>query len=103
MFRGIIVYQFKSFEYVDEVNIWFAVIYKAEFFQKITSKGKTKTGNLFADFLRNIGITRTNLFSALIPVVSAVAAAILGADIMTNLRYCGIAIVILGVIIAQRD
>lgn len=58
---------------------------------------------LWIGILRNIGVTRTNIFSALIPVVSAVAAAILGADIMTNLRYCGIAIVILGVIIAQRD
>lgn len=58
---------------------------------------------LWISILRNIGVTRTNIFSALIPVVSAVAAAILGADTMTTLRYGGIAVVIVGVIIAQRD
>lgn len=51
----------------------------------------------------NLGITRTNIFSALIPAISAMGAFALGQEQLSGLRIAGIAIVIAGVILAQRE
>ena len=48
-------------------------------------------------------MTRTNIFSALIPAVSAVGAAMLGQEEITLMSVIGIAVVTAGVIIAQRQ
>lgn len=53
--------------------------------------------------IRNLGIAKANIFSALIPAVSAVGAAMMGQESITVLAVAGIAIVIAGVIIAQRS
>ncbi len=50
-----------------------------------------------------LGITRTNIFSALIPAVSAVGAYILGQEGLSCMKMTGIAIVIAGVILAQKE
>ncbi len=50
-----------------------------------------------------LGIARANIFSALIPSVSAVGAFALGQESMPLIRIIGIAVVIAGVIIAQRE
>ncbi len=50
-----------------------------------------------------LGITRTNIFSALIPAVSAVGAYILGQEGLSYMKMAGIAIVIAGVILAQKE
>jgi drug/metabolite transporter (DMT)-like permease len=52
--------------------------------------------------IRGLGITRANIFSALIPAVSALGAAMLGQETITVVTIGGIAIVITGVILAQR-
>ena len=54
-------------------------------------------------FIKNLGMTRTNIFSALIPAVSAVGAAMLGQEEITLMSAIGIAVVTAGVIIAQRQ
>ncbi len=51
----------------------------------------------------NLGITRTNIFSALIPAISAIGAFALGQENLSGLRIAGIAIVIAGVILAQKE
>ena len=53
--------------------------------------------------IKNLGMTRTNIFSALIPAVSAVGAAMLGQEEITLISVIGIAVVTAGVIIAQRQ
>ncbi len=50
-----------------------------------------------------LGITRTNIFSALIPSISALGAFALGQEDLTITRITGICVVIAGVIIAQMD
>ena len=50
-----------------------------------------------------LGITRTNIFSALIPAVSAVGAFMLGQEELTIIKVAGVAIVIIGVIMAQKE
>lgn len=53
--------------------------------------------------IKDLGMTRTNIFSALIPAVSAVGAAMLGQEEITLISAIGIAVVTAGVIIAQRQ
>lgn len=57
---------------------------------------------LWVTAIRELGITRANIFSALIPAVSALGAALMGQEDITVLTCAGIAIVITGVILAQQ-
>lgn len=52
--------------------------------------------------IKELGMTKTNIFSALIPAVSAVGAAMLGQEQITLLSAAGIVVVTAGVIIAQK-
>ena len=52
--------------------------------------------------IKELGMTKTNIFSALIPAVSAVGAAMLGQEQITLLSAAGILVVTAGVIIAQK-
>jgi len=52
--------------------------------------------------LKHIGITRACIFSATIPIVSAVASYFMGIETFSWVELLGIAIVISGVILAQR-
>lgn len=58
---------------------------------------------LWISVIRRIGITRTNTFSALVPAISAIGASLMGDEILSPIRIAGIAIVIIGVIMVQRD
>lgn len=58
---------------------------------------------LWISSIGKLGITRTNIFSALIPAVSAVGAFALGQEELSGIRIAGIAIVIAGVILAQKE
>ena len=53
--------------------------------------------------IKNLGMMKANIFSALIPAVSAVGAAMLGQETITMITGIGIAVVIGGVIIAQKN
>ena len=53
--------------------------------------------------IKRLGMARPSLFSALIPAVSAVGAAMLGQETVTVMTFAGIGVVIAGVIIAQRN
>ena len=52
--------------------------------------------------IKDLGMTKTNIFSALIPAVSAVGAAMLGQEQITLMSVVGITVVTAGVIIAQK-
>jgi drug/metabolite transporter (DMT)-like permease len=52
--------------------------------------------------IRDLGMTKTNIFSALIPAVSALGAAMLGQEQITLMSVVGITVVTTGVIIAQK-
>lgn len=58
---------------------------------------------LWIGVIKKIGITRTNTFAALIPAISALGATLLGEESLSTVKIAGIAIVIAGVIIVQRD
>lgn len=58
---------------------------------------------LWVYVIGKLGITRTNIFSALIPAVSAVGAFMLGQESLSVIKIAGIAIVIAGVILAQKE
>ena len=53
--------------------------------------------------IARLGMMKANIFSALIPAVSAVGAAALGQEQITLISITGIAVVIAGVIIAQKN
>ena len=53
--------------------------------------------------IAKLGMMKANIFSALIPAVSAVGAAALGQEEITVITISGIAVVIAGVIIAQKN
>lgn len=57
----------------------------------------------WANAIKNLGMTKANIFSALIPAVSAIGAALLGQESITVLTITGIAVVTAGVIIAQKS
>lgn len=52
--------------------------------------------------IKDLGMTKTNIFSALIPAVSALGAAMLGQEQITLMSVVGITVVTAGVIIAQK-
>ena len=58
--------------------------------------------NCYVYAMKHIGITRACIFAATIPIVSAVASYFMGIDIFSPLQILGIAIVIAGVILAQK-
>ncbi|GAB1472563.1 DMT family transporter [Bacteroidota bacterium] len=58
---------------------------------------------LFITAIKELGIARTNIFTALVPVVSAFGAYMLGHDTLNIRKVTGIIIVVAGVIVAQRQ
>ena len=58
---------------------------------------------LFINSIKVLGIARTNIFTSLVPVVSAFGAYVIGQEDLNIRKIAGILIVILGVIIAQRE
>ena len=58
---------------------------------------------LWVYVIGKLGITRTNIFSALIPSVSAIGAFLLGQESLSPIKIAGIGIVIAGVILAQKE
>ena len=53
--------------------------------------------------IANLGMMKANVFSALIPAVSALGAAAMGQENITVMSLIGISVVIAGVIIAQKN
>lgn len=58
---------------------------------------------LFINSIKKLGIARTNIFTSLVPAISAFGAYMAGQEGLGNYKIAGIAIVVSGVIIAQRE
>ncbi len=58
---------------------------------------------LFINSIKALGVARANIFTSLVPVVSAFGAYILGHEMMSATKITGIFVVVTGVIIAQRQ
>ena len=58
---------------------------------------------LFINSIKVLGIARTNIFTSLVPAVSAFGAFLTGQEGLGIFKIAGIAIVVSGVIIAQRE
>ncbi|MDR0668433.1 MAG: DMT family transporter [Prevotellaceae bacterium] len=56
---------------------------------------------LFVTAIKHIGITQANMFSALIPVITTVAAFLMGRETMSLQQIIGVGVVIGGVILSQ--
>ncbi len=57
---------------------------------------------LFINSIKALGVARANIFTAMVPVVSAIAAFAMGQDTISFRKIIGVIIVVAGVIIAQR-
>lgn len=57
---------------------------------------------LFINSIKELGVARANIFTAIVPVISAFAAFYIGQDTMNIRKIIGVLIVVTGVIIAQR-
>lgn len=58
---------------------------------------------LFVNSVKDIGITRSNVFTSLVPAISAFGAYIIGQEGMSYWKIIGVIIVVAGVILAQRE
>jgi len=57
---------------------------------------------LFINSIRYLGVAKSNIFTALVPAISAAASFFFGNEEMTYTKLTGVVIVITGVIIAQK-
>lgn len=58
---------------------------------------------LFINSIKKLGIARTNIFTSLVPAISAFGAYMAGQEGLGTYKIAGITIVVTGVIIAQRE
>lgn len=56
---------------------------------------------LWVSSIKHLGVARSAVLQALIPIATAVAGIILGSELLTLLQWCGIAVASLGVILSQ--
>ena len=56
---------------------------------------------LWVSTIKSLGVAKSSIFSALIPVVSALIAWVIGREMLTTRQWTGIAIAVLGVILSQ--
>lgn len=57
---------------------------------------------LFINAIKELGVARANIFTAIVPVISAFAALAIGQETMNLRKIVGVLVVVTGVIIAQR-
>ena len=59
--------------------------------------------SLWVSTIKSLGVAKSSVFSALIPIVSAIIAASIGRDIMNVWQWCGVFLCTFGVILSQRQ
>ena len=57
--------------------------------------------SLWVSSIKSLGVAKSSIFQAMIPVVTAVAGVVLGSERLTKLQWCGIAVAIAGLILTQ--
>jgi drug/metabolite transporter (DMT)-like permease len=57
--------------------------------------------SLWVSTIKNLGVAKSSIFSALIPVAAAIIAWILGHEVLNDRQWLGIALSTIGVILSQ--
>lgn len=57
--------------------------------------------SLWVTSIKELGVAKSSIFQAMIPVVTAIAGIILGSEKMTAMQWCGIAVAIAGLLLTQ--
>jgi drug/metabolite transporter (DMT)-like permease len=57
--------------------------------------------SLWVSSIKTLGVAKSSIFQAMIPVVTAIAGVVLGNELLTSLQWCGIGIAIAGLILTQ--
>lgn len=57
--------------------------------------------SLWVSSIKSLGVAKSSIFQAMIPVVTAIAGVVLGNEMLTPLQWCGIAVAIAGLILTQ--
>lgn len=58
---------------------------------------------LFINSIKELGVAKANIFTAIVPVISAYAAFLMGQEVMSVRKISGVIIVVVGVVLAQRS
>lgn len=57
--------------------------------------------SLWVSTIKSLGVARSSVFMAMIPIVTALATQLTGTESLTLLQWCGILVAVLGVILSQ--
>lgn len=57
--------------------------------------------SLWAFAIKHLGVAKSSIFLAIIPIITALAGFILGSENLTFLQWCGIAVSMVGVVLSQ--
>lgn len=83
-----------SWEKYMDMDVWYPIICLGVFCSSIAF-------SLWVSTIKTLGVAKSSIFSALIPVVAAIAAWLLGHEDLTGRQFIGIAISAAGVIMSQ--
>lgn len=83
-----------SWEKYMGLDVWYPIICLGVFCSSIAF-------SLWVSTIKSLGVAKSSIFSALIPVVAAIAAWLLGHEDLTGRQFLGIAISAAGVIMSQ--
>lgn len=83
-----------SWEKYMDIDVWYPIICLGVFCSSIAF-------SLWVSTIKTLGVAKSSIFSALIPVVAAIAAWILGHEDLSGRQFIGIAISAAGVIMSQ--
>ena len=57
--------------------------------------------SLWVSSIKSLGVAKSSIFQAMIPVVTAIAGVVIGSERLSRLQWCGIAVAIAGLILTQ--
>ena len=77
-------------------SVWRPILFLALFCSCISF-------SLWVTSIRELGVAKSSVFQAMIPVVTAIAGIILGTEILTPMQWIGIAVAIAGLIMNQYN
>lgn len=83
-----------SWERYMDIKVWYPIICLGVFCSSIAF-------SLWVSTIKTLGVAKSSIFSALIPVVAAIAAWVLGHEDLSGRQFLGIAISAAGVIMSQ--
>ena len=83
-----------SFEVYFDGDVWYPIICLAILCSSLAF-------SLWVSTIKNLGVAKSSIFSALIPVAAALIAWVIGHEMLNQRQWVGIAISTVGVILSQ--